>query len=42
VARGRLRCEHFASRFDRSQAMLAPRFGHAGFAMTAAALEGPP
>jgi hypothetical protein len=39
IARSGLRCEHFASRLDRSQSVLATRFRHARLAMTAPALE---
>jgi hypothetical protein len=36
---GRLLSQHLASRLDRAQATLAPRFGYAAFAMTTPALE---
>ena len=39
VALGSLRREHFASRFDRAESMLAPCLGHARLAMTPPALE---
>jgi hypothetical protein len=39
VARSGLRCQRIASRFDRSQSVLAPRFWHARIAMAPPSLE---